>query len=57
MTGWALTCSQCGARTRELYENADHGPLCAICAHRQNEHDQYGHGLAAATYGFLWEDE
>jgi DNA-directed RNA polymerase subunit RPC12/RpoP len=49
-------CAQCGTRTREAYPSED-GTLCAPCAHRQNERDEYGHGLAASTFGFLSETE
>lgn len=44
-------CAQCGTATRELYA-WDLGPICAVCAHRQAERDEPGHGLAPSTYGF-----
>jgi hypothetical protein len=49
-------CAQCAALTRELADS-EHGPLCARCSHRQAEHDEHGHGLAASTYGFTSETE
>ena len=51
-----LMCSQCEARTGELYESI-HGLLCARCSYRQNEHDESGYGLAPGTYGFIDETE
>lgn len=51
-----MTCAQCGTTSPELTGSV-HGQLCPQCAHRQNERDQYGHGLAPGTFGFLSETE
>ena len=44
-------CAQCDTTTRELFPSA-HGHLCSRCAFRQAEHDEFGHGLAASSFGF-----
>lgn len=48
-------CDQCG--TVDNLTPTEHGNLCPVCAHRQAERDQYGHGLTASTFGFLSEVE
>lgn len=49
-------CAQCGTTTRELYP-WELGPICARCAYRQAERDEYGHGLAPGTFGFNSEEQ
>lgn len=54
-----MTCAQCGAVTRGLYES-EHGLLCLLCAFRQAERDdardRFDH-LTPSSFGFLSDDE
>lgn len=50
-------CSQCDTVTSELMPSEEYGWLCSVCSSRQAEHDEYGHGLSASTFGFLSESE
>ena len=50
-------CDACGTTGPVVEVNEFGGWLCAQCSYRQEEHDQYGHGLSASTFGFLGEDE
>jgi hypothetical protein len=49
-------CEQCFTITAELTDT-EFGPLCDRCLYRQEEHNEYGHGLSASTFGFLSETE
>jgi hypothetical protein len=46
-------CDQCFTITSELSDDG----LCDRCALRQEEHNAFGYGLSASTFGFLSETE
>lgn len=54
----AVTCAQCDS-TAPL-TSTEHGDLCAVCEHRQHEHDEavdrFDH-LSPSSFGFRYEDE
>ena len=50
-------CDACGTTGPVVEVNEIGDELCAQCSYRQQERDEYGHGLSASTFGFLGEDE